>query len=257
MTSILYPFKVLWRIYISLVFCMTFVILYPAFFVLLGKEDWYKYAFKLKRFVSIVTISLTGIRIVTDKQYELDVDTPVVICPNHQSMLDIMLIYYLFPHYFVFMGKQQLRNVPLFGIFFKNMDIGVDRSSLMASHRAWLRAAEDIDKDRPVVMFPEGTISSKAPELLAFKNGPFKLAIEKQVPILPVTFVNNFEIMPDIDQTGEDGGPGTAYVVIHEPISTKGMGDDNLVHLRKQVFSTINNTLQEYENRQLYSRQAS
>ena len=247
MTTILFISRGLWRIYLAFVFCTTFILLYPAFFVLLSNENWYKYAFKLKRFVSIVTITLTGIRVVAEKNFELEPNTPVVICPNHQSMLDIMLIYCYFPHYFVFMGKQQLRNVPLFGIFFKDMDIGVDRSSRTASHKAWLRAAEDLDKNRPVVMFPEGTISPKAPDLLAFKNGPFKLAIEKQVPILPVTFVNNFEILPDSDQSGEAGGPGTAYMIIHEPISVKGMSNENMVHLRKQVFNTINSTLQEYE----------
>jgi len=123
----------------------------------------------------------------------------------------------------------------------------VDRSSRMASHRAFLRASEDIAKHRPVVMFPEGTISPQAPEMRPFKNGPFKLAIETGVPILPVTFVNNHELFPYQQQTGFDGGPGVAHVVIHEPISTEGMTDENLIPLRKQVFNTINDPLREYE----------
>lgn len=253
MATFLSPFKALWRIYLAIVFCGTFVLLYPAFFILLSNEAWYKYAFQLKRFVSLVTVAMTGIRVVTDKHFDLQPDTPIVICPNHQSLLDIVLIYCLLPHYFVFMGKQELRKIPLFGIFFRDMDIGVDRSSRMASHRAWLRAAEDLDKQRPVVMFPEGTTTPKPPELLAFKNGPFKLAIEKQVPVLPITFINNFEILPDIDQSLGFGWPGTAHVVIHKPIHTKGMTDDNLIDLRRQVYSLINESLLKHETSEVNS----
>ena len=247
MGTILYPFKVMWRIYFGLVFCTTFILLYPLFFVLLSKEDWYGHAFKFKRLVSLVTITLTGVKVEVDKRYELDPNVPMVICPNHQSPLDIILIYCLFPHYFVFMGKHQLRKVPLFGIFFRDMDIPVDRNSRMASHRAVRRAVEDLEKGRPVVMFPEGTISQQAPELRPFKNGPFKLAIETQVPILPVTFVNNHELLPYMGQTGHYGGPGLVHVIIHEPVATNGMTDENLVPLRKQIFNTINDTLHEYK----------
>ena len=247
MSTILYALRVLWRLYFAFIFSAAFLFSYPLFFVLLSNRDWYKYAFKLKRFLALFTVALTGVKIVVDKNFDLAPNVPVVICPNHQSMLDIIMVYCLFPHYFVFMGKHQLRKVPLFGIFFRDMDIAVDRSSRMASHRAWLRAAEDIDKHKPVVMFPEGTISAKAPALLAFKNGPFKLAIEKQVPILPVTFINNHELFPETDQTGYDGGPGLAHIVIHKPVYTQGMSDESLVSLRKQVYNTINDTLQEYE----------
>ena len=98
MDTILYPFKVLWRIYFGLVFCATFILSYPLFFVLLSNEDWYGHAFKFKRLVSLVTITLTGVKVEVDKRYELDPNVPMVICPNHQSPLDIILIYFLFPH---------------------------------------------------------------------------------------------------------------------------------------------------------------
>ena len=256
MSTLLYPFSILWRIYFALVFCVTFVSFYPVFFILLSKEEWYKYAFTLKRFVSKITVTLSGVKLKVDEQFALQPNVPMVICPNHQSMLDIIALYCLFPNYFVFMGKHQLKKIPLFKIFFKDMDIAVDRTSRMGAHRAWLRAAEELNKNRSVVMFPEGTIPCNVPTLLPFKNGPFKLAIEKQVPIVPVTFINNYKLFPELDQKGHDGGPGIAYAVIHAPIDTKGMTDQNLVHLRTQVFNTINDTLQENENRQLYGRQA-
>ena len=257
MGTVLYLLKVLWRIYFGIVLCTTFLILYPLFFILLSKEDWFGHAFKFKRLVSLIIVTLTGVKVEVDKRFELDPHTPVVICPNHQSPLDIILVYCLFPHYFVFMGKHQLSKVPLLGIFFKDMDIAVDRGSRMASHRALKRAEEDLKNNKPVVMFPEGTISHNAPQLRPFKNGPFKLAIEAQVPILPVTFINNHELIPYTGQSGHDGGPGIAKIIIHEAIPTQGMTDENLIALRKQVYGTINDSLEEYANRQFYSRQVS
>ena len=141
------------------------------------------------------------------------------------------------------MAKAELRSVPLFGLFFKDMDIAVDRGSNVAGHKAFERAASDLDKGHSVVMFPEGTIPDNVPELGAFKNGPFKLAIDKQVPIVPITFINNYKILPAKIWTTNSGGPGIARVFIHEPISTKGMTEDNMVSLRQQVFDTINKTL--------------
>ncbi len=193
-----------------------------------------------------MTLKFSGLRIEVNKGAELSLNHPVVLCPNHTSYLDIVLIYCLFTQYFVFMGKHQLRRVPLFGIFFKEQDIGVDRGNKLKSHRAFVRAGEDIDRGHSVVIFPEGTISTKAPHLKPFKNGPFKLAIEKQVPIVPITFVNNFRLFPSKMNKGKIGFPGKAVVIIHPPISTSGMSEENLIPLQQKAYNLIDGSLKSY-----------
>ena len=141
------------------------------------------------------------------------------------------------------MAKGELNKVPLFNIFFKKMDIPVDRKSKVGSHKAFLKAAEDIEKGYSVVIFPEATISENVPELIRFKNGAFKLAIDKQVPLVPVTFLNNWKIVPHKKNFKKYGGPGIARVIIHKPIDTKGMTEDNVDDLRRDVFNIINNSL--------------
>jgi len=147
------------------------------------------------------------------------------------------------------MAKKELLHVPLFGNFFKDMDIAVDRKSKIGSHKALIRAGRDIDKGHSVVMFPEGTIAPDAPKMRKFKNGPFKLAIDKQVPIVPVTFLTNYKILPAKNNYYKYGGPGIAKVIIHKPVPTAGMGENDLIPLREQIRSIIGNTLEEYENR--------
>ena len=136
----------------------------------------------------------------------------------------------------------------MFGNFFKDMDIAVNRNSRIASYKAFLRAGTDIEKGRSVVMFPEGTIAPDAPIMKRFKNGPFKLAIEKQTPIVPIIFLTNYKRLPSKNNFYKYGGPGIAKIVIHNPINTEGMVNDDVDSLKKQVRSIISNTIAEYEN---------
>lgn len=247
---LLFPFRLIWRIYYFVVFICLFLLLFPIFYLVLLNEKTFKIAFILKRFVAITSRYLAGVFLSVHRETKLDSNQPYIYCANHTSYLDIELIYSLFSQYFVFMAKAELRSVPLFGLFFKEMDIAVDRGSNLASHRAFKRAGIDIDKGHSVIMFPEGTIPNNVPQLGRFKNGPFKLAIEKQVPIVPITFKNNYKIMPERIWSANCGGPGIAQVVIHEPISTSGMTQDNVVSLQQQVFNTIHNALTGDEYRQ-------
>jgi 1-acyl-sn-glycerol-3-phosphate acyltransferase len=160
-----------------------------------------------------------------------------------------VLSYAVIPDYFVFTGKQELNKAPLFRIFFKEMNILVDRKSRLGSHKAFVKAAHEIEMGNSMFFFPEGTISNLAPELRSFKNGAFKLALEKQVPIVPVTFLNNWKLLQNGGFFKSNGRPGVARVIIHKPVVTAGMTEEDLVPLREKIFSIINNDLkQEYEN---------
>ncbi len=175
-----------------------------------------------------------------------EIPTPCVIVSNHASYLDIILSYFIIKNYFVFMAKFELNKAPLFSIFFKDMQISVNRESRSNSHKAFIRAGEELDMGHSVYIFPEGTISSNG-VLKNFKNGPFKLAVEKQVPILPITFINNWKLLQNGGFFKSYGRPGISRAVIHAPIQTKGMTEENIVNLRTQVFTLINDTLKAHE----------
>jgi 1-acyl-sn-glycerol-3-phosphate acyltransferase len=157
---------------------------------------------------------------------------------NHTSYIDIVLSYLFLPAYYVFMAKMELKKVPLFKVFFEKMQISVDRSSRVSSHKAFLRAKEELDLGNSVFIFPEGTISSNG-VLKAFKNGPFKLAIDNQVPIVPITFKNNWKILQNGGFFKSYGRPGISEIIIHQPIPTSGMTEENLVDLKQNVYQII------------------
>lgn len=236
----------LWKIYTLTWFTILLILLYPFYLLFLLNEKHFNKGFNLLLVHTWVLMSLVGIFVKVKNKHYIQKGQTYVITPNHSSYLDIPILYQTFTKYFIFMGKKELANVPLFNIFFKKMNITVDRKSNRDGKRAMDGCGAEIDKGHSVVVFPEGTISDKAPEMLRFKNGAFKLAIEKQVPVIPITFFTNYKILEMAGLFSGKAGPGISRAVIHEPIPTKGMAEGDVASLRDKVYHIINNELLAY-----------
>lgn len=233
----------LWKCLFLAAFISILVLLYPFLVWFLADRKRYKYAFYCQKIMATWICFFSGIFI--KKVYEInphEIPKPCVIVSNHASYLDIIVSYFVIKNYFVFLAKFELNKAPLFKVFFKDMQISVNRESRSNSHKAFIRAGEEIDMGHSIFIFPEGTISSFG-ELKNFKNGPFKLAVEKQVPILPITFVNNWKLLQNGGFFKSYGRPGISTIVIHKPIQTTGLKEENIVDLRQQVFTLIDSTL--------------
>ncbi|MEO6882761.1 MAG: lysophospholipid acyltransferase family protein [Bacteroidia bacterium] len=247
MKVVIAVFRTLWKILFVLNFALGLILLYPFFAFYLSSEKRFFGAFRLMRFWAKWILFFPGIRVRSENEIDIkNLPQPCVFCANHSSYLDIVTCYYLIPDYFIFMGKQELAKAPLFNIFFKKMNILVNRKSNVDSHKAFTEAAAILDKGQNIFIFPEATIST-AGELKAFKNGAFRLAIEKQVPIVAITFLNNWRLI----QTGAffkaHGQPGIAKAIIHKPIETKGMNLDDLLSLKTNVRQKMQDAKNKYD----------
>ncbi|MCC7301580.1 MAG: 1-acyl-sn-glycerol-3-phosphate acyltransferase [Bacteroidia bacterium] len=234
--------RVLWKCWLSLNFGIGMLLLYPFFRLLLSRSSSYPAAFRLMRSWAYFIAFTSGIYPRIQRMPSME-KGPCVYCANHHSYLDILMSYIVIPHYFIFMGKREIQNTPLFNVFFRGMNILVDRKSNVDSHKAFLRAGEELQKGNSIFIFPEGGIIFRDQQLHRFKNGAFRLAIEKQVPVVPITYLNNIHLL----QTGSflmaDARPGIARVIVHEPIPTKGMGAGDLVSLREKCYQVIDEAL--------------
>lgn len=247
MQGIFRPIGVLWKVMFLLHFIITLIILYPLFYLLLTRKAWYGLAFKLKRFWAHVLIFPVGIFYTVDYRFKPEAGKTYVFCANHTSYIDIILSYCILEHYFVFMGKQELEKVPLFNVFFKDMNILVNRKSMTASYQAFQRAAQELKSGHSVILFPEGTISRRAPILKDFKSGAFRLAVDEQVEIVPITFENNWKFLQDKAFLQGNMRPGIARIVVHTPISTKGLTEKNVESLKQKVKEIIETPLKKYK----------
>ena len=236
--------RVLWKLWFILNFLITLLLLYPFFLVLLSNESWFGAAFRLMRLWG--KWLFYGAGIFPSIKYEMDknkIPSPCIFISNHSSYLDIIFSVIAVPQYFVFVGKQELDKAPLFRIFFKRMHILVNRKSNVDSHRAYIRAGEKIDKGQSVFIFPEATISSGG-TLIPFKNGAFKLAIDKQVPIVPIIFFDNWKLLQNGGFFTANGRPGTTRAIMRNAVETKGMTNADLLPLREKLKNIIQETLE-------------
>jgi 1-acyl-sn-glycerol-3-phosphate acyltransferase len=238
---------IFWKAYFMLQFITSLIVLYPIFFVLLLHKKGFPLAFRLKKIWTIWIVAVAGIiPSITYRSAKSKLPKTAVYCANHMSYLDIVMAYIVIPHYFVSMAKKELGKAPLFNIFFKRMNILVDRKSVTAAHKAFVRAGEEIEEGNSVFLFPEGGIITNNGKLHSFKNGAFKLAIEKQVPIVPITFLNNWKLFQNGVLVRTQGRPGLSKIIVHKPISTKGMTANDLVSLRARVHDIIKHDLETY-----------
>ena len=234
----------LYKLYFFLVFLITFLPLYPIYYFWLTDEKHFDKGFWLSRWHARTVLFFTFIRYEIKYEAPIEKDKVYIIAPNHQSYLDILMLYAIIPHRFVFMAKKELGSIPLFNIFFKKFSILVDRRNPVEAKKSLEVAAQKIDLGDSVVIFPEGTIPYDTPKLKRFKNGAFKLAIEKQTPVLPIVFKDNYKLMEDKGVWQSFARPGTAHIVVLSEIDTTGLTPEDLVPLREQVYNRINRHLQ-------------
>ena len=130
---------------------------------------------------------------------------------------------------------------------YRNLHILVDRKSAKSRVDSLNECLKRIDHGQSLFLFPEGTITQQVPALSEFKDGAFRIAIEKQIPIVPVTIAYNWIILPDKSKHGLIVNWHPARMTFHEPIETKGMTMDNLRDLKHDVHHIINEELKKYK----------
>lgn len=233
--------KRLYSLYAFILFTASFLIIFPFFLLIIPIKRWHGFTANLNRIWAKVYFPLVAIPVKCTFEQPLDPKAQYVFCPNHFSYLDIAIMGYT-PVDFIFVGKSSISKVPLFGYMFKKLHIMVDRSSLKSKYNTFVRACQAIDEGRSLVMFPEGGIvSHHPPKMHKFKDGPFRVAIEKQIAIVPVTIPFNWIILPDDNRFLLHHHRNE--LIFHAPISTKGMSMADLDGLKETLFNTINTEL--------------
>jgi 1-acyl-sn-glycerol-3-phosphate acyltransferase len=222
---------------------LSFYVMYPLFYYYTRKENRYYKVARLRKIWCDIGFFLGFYRYKTEFQVPVDFNKTMIIVANHSSYLDTPVICTMISGNYHFMGKVELLKHPVLKLFFQTIDVPVDRASRIAGYRALKKVEENIKKGVSLILYPEGTMSKTAPEMGEFKSGAFKIAVDTQVPILPVSFLNNYKLMRG---NGFKGGslPGTMRAYFHAPIETTGLSSaEDIEALTQKVFSIINSKL--------------
>lgn len=168
---------------------------------------------------------LTPIRVTVTGGEHADRDHTYVVVCNHQSQYDILVVYGWLDLDLKWVMKQELRKVPGIGIGCEKAGhIFVDRKSPRAAQAAVSAALGRLGDGVGILFFAEGTRSDDG-RLLPFKKGAFRLAIEQQLPVLPVTLAGTRDVLP---ARSLKLFPGHCEMHVHPPIDTTGMDLDDM-----------------------------
>jgi 1-acyl-sn-glycerol-3-phosphate acyltransferase len=232
--------KQIHRYYLLFIIIFTFGLFYPFYYSLSRSPKSYLLLNKFRTLQSWICSLLSGVFFRFHYEEPLIKGKTYVYCSNHTSNLDIMILTILAEGRFHFMGKEALLKSPVFKPFFKTIDIPVNRESKMSSFRAFKKAGDNLDKGMSLVIFPEGRIDEEhyPPQLQEFKSGPFRLAIDKNIAIVPISIADAWEKMWD-DGSKYGSRPGICDIYIHKPISTDGLVPDDGDRLKERVFNSI------------------
>ncbi len=235
--------KTLWRIWFYILVALPILVMFPFLLLFTSREKWYPQFFWLARNIWANTI-LYGMGFWPKIKWhqKLEKGKSYMLIANHTSMIDIMLMLKISKNPFVFVGKKELVKIPVFGFFYKRVCIMVDRSNPKSRTAVYLRAKKRLAQGLSICIFPEGGVPDDESVVLDnFKDGAFNLAIEYQIPIVPMSFLDNKKRYP---YTFLKGSPGRMRVIVHEFIQTKGLTSAHKKELREQARTVILNSLE-------------
>lgn len=168
-----------------------------------------------------------------------DVSASYVIISNHSSWLDIMANFIAVPVPVRFLAKKELFRVPFMGAAMRAMGmVEIDRERAVSMHDAINEGVRKVaSKGDSVMVYPEGT-RTRDGAIRPFKRGAFFMAIDNQLPLLPVTISGSYDAWPP----GLIARGGRIIVEIGEPIPVDGLGRDDLEELKARSERLIHET---------------
>lgn len=227
----------LYRVWFYILITLPIVLLFPVLLLSIARRSWYPMFFRLAQFWARFIIFGMGFIPKITRLEDTVKGKSYMYIANHTSMADIMLMLHSVQNPFVFVGKKELARVPLFGFFYKRTCILVDRSDAKSRLAVLERAQQRLAQGLSICIFPEGGVPEDLDLVLdTFKDGAFRLALDQQIPIVPMVFFDNKKRFSyKFDQVS----PGQMRVKVLPFMETKDLAPDARRELRDSAFAKI------------------
>jgi len=182
-----------------------------------GKSDL---LYTLSRLCIRIAGVMAGVKVRIQGSEKVRPGETYVFLPNHQGNCDAPVIAHAVPRNFAGLVKKEMMKLPLLSRVLRAAQfVPVDRLDAAQAHASIDRGAALLKQGVSFVAFPEGT-RSRDGRLGEFKKGVFIMAIKAQKPIVPVTILNSYAVLPSGSYRIN---PGEVRVIFHDPIPTAGL----------------------------------
>ncbi|QOC21147.1 1-acyl-sn-glycerol-3-phosphate acyltransferase [Wenzhouxiangella sp. AB-CW3] len=179
---------------------------------------------------------LVPVRVSVEGLDGVDPSRSYVVVANHQSQFDIPVVYGFSGLDLRWVAKAEVGRIPFVAAGCRAIGhVFINRSDPDQARTAINRAVERLKPGTGLMFFPEGT-RSRSGELMRFKKGAFRVAIDQQLPLLPVSVIGSRDILPADSLRLR---PGRVRLRFHAPIDTTGMSAADVGDLRRQAHEII------------------
>lgn len=203
---------------------------------------WRKPLLFLGKFCMAMGRLILGIRLDISGRDTVDRKKPSIFMANHLSFMDGPLLFLVIPQDVRVILKKEILRIPIIGWAMKFVGfVPVDRKGIKSGRRSIEHATHLIkEKNYSFLIFPEGTRSLDG-QMRVFRRGAFFLAVNSQVPIVPITLEGSYELMPKGSFWTKKG---TVRVVFHEVVPVQSCGEKDIPRLIESVRTVIHSGLQ-------------
>lgn len=175
----------------------------------------------------------TQVKMRTEGWEKFDKERQYIFVCNHVNMLDIAIWGRFFRYYARPLAKKEIQKIPFFGQLFTMTSIMVDRSSKESRAESMKVMTDALKRGVSIIIFPEGTRNRTDLPTKDFHQGAFKLAIQTQLPVLPIVLINLRHLQPV--KTWELYWGDEIILRVLDPIATTGLTDMDAPDLSDKV----------------------
>jgi 1-acyl-sn-glycerol-3-phosphate acyltransferase len=194
---------------------------------------------------TLLLISFSPVKIVGREK--LHVHETAVYASNHLSYMDTPVLFAYLPFQFRILAKQSLWKTPFIGWYLnRSGQVQVDTKSPRSLIASLNRGVTTLKHGLPLVLFPEGGRAASG-QLQIMMSGCAYMAIKAQVPLVPLTLIGTYELLPIHVYTLH---PRPLLVVVGDPISTTGLNPRDADALTQRLYESISATYSQYSKQQ-------
>lgn len=179
---------------------------------------------------------LTFIRYEFHGHQYLKKDKSYIYVSNHTSFLDLPGLRLLIPGEFRPIAKKELLKLPLFGLIVRGSTVVVDRSNAQSRKRSIEKIRVILSHGISALIFAEGTQNRTKEILQPFKDGAFRIAVDTQLPIIPIMIIGAGKLMPP---GTIDLRPGKIKIIVGQQLDVAGKTIDQVPVIKQQVFDEM------------------
>ena len=247
MRYLLKPFQFLYCIYAFVLFIGIMLLLFPFMLIasLFGRIMGGNMIYRLCMLWGDIWFFLVFIFHKNYYEQPVDKNKQYIFVGNHISYLDAPIIVKAIRRPIRALGKTEMGAVPVFGFIYKYAVVRVDRGSAENRAKSVRNMKSILKKGISIVVFPEGTFNMTHNPLKDFYDGAFRVAIETQMPIKPMLFLDAYDRMHY--KSIFSLTPGKNRVVYLEEVPVEGLSQKDVPLLKQKVYDLMDRKLREYK----------